>query len=363
MHFSYTNLIVALLAIGTIHADPVLYLKNKSDRTIHVQPFVGDQTFEAKPIRANDDAPYTAEELGNNMKIDGVRVKYCMSEDTQCNIDPALLSASGKAYEFKFTKKARDAAKKYYLKLTIEGDEASLEPQKGILGRTENRKWSLSGNIKGGDENIKGPTPYYAAQEGIVVPPSSAPSSYAGASNFAKASSSAKATADVTSDMSAGMQKPKFSTPPSDMPPALPEMNSVFSIKNNSSYFLKLELIKQRGGITTSSLFPDSTNTLPKIEGPLTGFRIIYSPTSMDSDVEQARKNGKIIEFIFNAPNKRKYFLEINMDKSGGFLLMTQKDEKISTEMYGGLGDNIKQDEISKKRKAPERPTIPAPTD
>jgi hypothetical protein len=83
----------------------------------------------------------------------------------------------------------------------------------------------------------------------------------------------------------------------------------------------------------------------------------------MDSDVEQARKNGKIVEFIFNAPNKRKYFLEINMDKSGGILLMAQKDENISTEMYGGLGDNIKQDEISKKRKAPERPTIPAPTD
>jgi hypothetical protein len=211
MHFSHTVLFlpIALFAIGAVYADPILYLKNKSDRTIHVQPFMGDQTFGAKQIRSNDDAPYTAEELGNSVKIDGIRVKYCMSSDpnsTQCDIAPGVLSASGNAYEFKFSKKARDAAKKYYLKLTIEDDQASLEPQKGVLGRTENMKWSLSGNIKGGDENIKGPTPYYAAQEGMVVPPSSAPM--------------------------AGIQKPKFSAPPTDMPPALP--SSVTSPKRKA---------------------------------------------------------------------------------------------------------------------------------
>jgi hypothetical protein len=316
---------IALLAIGTIHADPIVYIKNKSDRTVHVRPFIGDYAFQPQRIKPADKGPkeseaiYMAGNLGipggnlDNTQIDGIRVTYCMSSDpkyTQCNIDPSVLSASGKEYEFKFTKKARDAAKKYYLKLTIEDDQAVLEPQKGILGKTENRKWSLSGNIKGGDENIKGPTPFAST---------------------------------------AGVQKPTFSAPPTDTPPALPEMDSVFSIKNNSSYFLKLELIKQRGGERTASVFPDATNTLPKIEGPLTGFRVIYSPTSMDSDVEQARKNGKIIEFTFNAPNKRKYFLEINMDKNGGILLMTQKDEDIYTKIYDDLGDNIKQDEISRK--------------
>jgi hypothetical protein len=147
-------------------------------------------------------------------------------------------------------------------------------------------------------------------------------------------------------DVASAPSKPKFSAPPTDMPPALPE--SVFSLINKSNYYITFELTKKRGGVRSATVFPGSTTILAEIEGPLSGFRVIYSRTGMDSDVDQARKNGDMAEFTFNAPNARKYFFTLDIDKNKNILLTTQKDEDIRTEMYGDLGDNIKQNEISK---------------
>lgn len=143
-------LFVAALVTKIIHTDPVIYIKNKSNRPVHIEPFGPNNNPLASAQFVKSDGDYVENNISINA-IRGVRIKYCKN-NLECK-DTDSVRTQGTIVQFQFHD---SKAKKYYLKLDIDGnDEVSLKPQKGRMNRTENLKWSLAGNVN--DDRILGP--------------------------------------------------------------------------------------------------------------------------------------------------------------------------------------------------------------
>lgn len=133
-------------AVG-LHADPLIFLKNNSDRLVSVQPMARGMTFGTELVKPEQE--YTFGNAKSGTKLEGLVIRYCpMSySGTGCNADEFGFNKFSKAVQFNFTADAE----RYYVKLTIDKkDVVSLEPQRGgLFGRSSHMKWSLSGNITG----------------------------------------------------------------------------------------------------------------------------------------------------------------------------------------------------------------------
>jgi hypothetical protein len=220
MRFSHTNLIVALLAMGIAHADPVLFIKNNSKRPVYVEPLDDIQlsmTQHAKLIKAKGE--YIVENL-NPSSIGGVAITYCKA-GVSCSTESDI-RANGIEEIFEFHD---PQATKFYLKLDIDtNDKITLKTQEGRLGRTSNLKWSLDGNIV--QNAITRPSTK------MVTPPVAKPAAPPVPANLyvqtpKPGPSTPLAATPITP--SAGddviyVQKP--SALPTDIPPALPQSKS-----------------------------------------------------------------------------------------------------------------------------------------
>jgi hypothetical protein len=154
MRFSHTFLFlpVALLAIGVTHADPVIFIKNTSDRTILIEPFGSFNNPLIRPPQLVE--PKNGEYKNDNLAaadIKGIRFVYCPKGSGCISADTIRDKGTVATFEFHDPN-----ATKYYLKLDIDtNDNVSLKRQEGRAGRTSNLKWSLKGNIT--KTNIHGP--------------------------------------------------------------------------------------------------------------------------------------------------------------------------------------------------------------
>ena len=139
--------LIIVFTINAIYADPLVYLKNNSDRRISVEPLVANTTFKSELV--DSEGEYKVNDTGG--PITGVRIKYCSkSAENGCNTDEAEFNKSAKTTTFYFN---APQAKRYYVKLSIDTDDkVSLKAQEGgLFGRTSNMKYSLSNNIKTDD--------------------------------------------------------------------------------------------------------------------------------------------------------------------------------------------------------------------
>jgi hypothetical protein len=144
MHCSSAKHILpaVLLAIGTTHADPVIFIKNISNRDVFVAPFDRSNNWLTKQF-IKPKGEYKDENLGAD-DIKGVHIKYC-PQGISCSSLDAMDKSGGSAVEFEFHD---PSATKFYLKLDIDkNNNVTLKRQEGRLGRTSNLKWSLDGNI------------------------------------------------------------------------------------------------------------------------------------------------------------------------------------------------------------------------
>lgn len=134
---------ILTLIVVPIQADPLIHLKNNSDRIIAVQPFSPGMTFRAESV--NPDNEYSYGDVKSSAKIEGLNISICgtTSENTICDFK------QGKKQE-RFDFAPDPKTQRYYVKFTVDkNDSPSLAPQKGSLwGRSSNLKYSLSGNIK-----------------------------------------------------------------------------------------------------------------------------------------------------------------------------------------------------------------------
>lgn len=135
--------IVALAAL-TIHADPLIHLKNNAKHMITVQPVGRGLTFGS--TMTNPGGEYTFGDVKSGAKIDGILINYC--SNTVPDTAPCDLSKYAQQAQFDFVPDPK--TQRYYVKFTVDKDDIpSLAPQKGsILGRSSSFKHSLSGNIK-----------------------------------------------------------------------------------------------------------------------------------------------------------------------------------------------------------------------
>jgi hypothetical protein len=143
MRFLHTNLIVALLTVGAIHADPVIFIKNTSDRTVLIEPFGRfNNPLIRPPQLVKPKGEYKDDSLAA-ADIKGIRVVYCPKGSGCISIDTIRERGTVATFEFHDPN-----ATKYYLKLDIDtNDNVSLKRQEGRAGRTSNLKWNLKGNI------------------------------------------------------------------------------------------------------------------------------------------------------------------------------------------------------------------------
>lgn len=161
-----------MLVTCITYADPLVYLKNNSDRRIIVEPLAENTTFKPELLdpEGKPKDEYKVDDTGE--PITGIRIKYCPSSaGTICNTNEAEFNKAAKTTTFYFN---APNAKKYYLKLTIDkNDKVTLEAQKGIgiLGntRTSNMKYSLSDNIKTGEIKSTPARPQQGAPQRQVV--------------------------------------------------------------------------------------------------------------------------------------------------------------------------------------------------
>jgi hypothetical protein len=165
MHLSHTNSIVliTLLAIGIIHADPVLFIKNNSDRAIHIKPIDQGRQPLAQAQFVKPKGEYKEESVDAN-DVKGVDIKYCQKGVSCATTDDVRTKGTVTRFEFN-----DPSATKFYLKLDIDkNDKISLERQEGRLGRTSNLKWSLDGNIN--QDTISKPRSIGAAPTDMPAP-------------------------------------------------------------------------------------------------------------------------------------------------------------------------------------------------
>lgn len=193
MHCLKNMLVLAVIGLDLVALEPLIFVKNNSNRLISIEPIAVGESTEAELVEP--DGEYIQNTLGFagvmgsvvDLQPSGLRIKYCPASyaGTACNNseDKTDFRKFSKTAEFMFTD---PKAKKYYLKFSInKNDEITLEPQAGRgIGshkRTSSLKsgligWSLEGNI-GKDYIIPVRTPVKVVQQ-VITPakPASQPS-------------------------------------------------------------------------------------------------------------------------------------------------------------------------------------------